>query len=592
MTLKADETRPTAGASGATSESGLAALLGPRLVDSGLLDALSLRRAERASAQTGKRFDRVLTDLGLVAEDKMIVALAEHLGMGLARAADFPRAPVLDGQLDQTFLRSKRILPLDDRPDALIVAVADPFESVATDALAFLLERPIVRVLATAGDIDRALERLYGGGERAAPDVEARNEGAPTTAAAPMGPADEDARRLEDLASDAPTIRLVQDIITRAVETRASDIHIEPRIDRLRVRFRIDGVLHTVETLPREQAPGVISRIKILARLDIAERRLPQDGRIKSVVRGREIDMRVSTMPTMSGESCVMRILDRSAVRLDYAALGFGPELLAGLDGLMRRPHGIVLVTGPTGSGKTTSLYTAIGSLDAEAAKIFTVEDPIEYQLTDINQIQVQPRIGLGFATALRSILRQDPDVIMIGEIRDLETAQIAIQASLTGHLVLSTVHTNSAAATITRLLDMGVENYLLASSLSGILAQRLVRRLCNACARPDTPSVELRARLAADLGLRALEPDAMRMRARVGCPACRGTGFDGRAAIGEMLIVTETVRDTIYRRSSDRTVEDAAIAAGMTTLYRDGMAKVLAGETTLEEVLRVTRLG
>ena len=592
MTVKADDRLRQHGPSDAGGGPAIAAALGQRLVDLGLLDALSLRRAERASVQTGKRFDRVLTELGLVTEDALAAALAEHLGMPLARADDFPLVPVLSGQLDTAFLRSKRILPLEDRPDALVVAVADPFETVATDSLAFLLERPVVRALASAGDIDLALDRLYGGSSRAAAAREVDQPTAPTTSVASVGTADEDARRLEDLASDAPTIRLVQDIITRAVETRASDIHIEPRIDRLRVRYRIDGVLHTVETLPREQAPGVLSRIKILARLDIAERRLPQDGRIKSVVRGREIDMRVSTMPTMSGESCVMRILDRGAVRLDYAALGFAPALLQGIDALMRQPHGIVLVTGPTGSGKTTSLYTALGSLDAEASKIFTVEDPIEYQLGEINQIQVQPRIGLGFATALRSILRQDPDVIMIGEIRDLETAQIAIQASLTGHLVLSTVHTNSAAATITRLLDMGVENYLLASSLTGILAQRLVRRLCSACARPETPSPQVRARLASDLGLAALDPSRIRMRARVGCPACRGTGYDGRAAIGELLVVTEPVRDTIYRRSSDRAVEDAALAAGMTTLYRDGMGKVLAGETTLEEVLRVTRLG
>jgi general secretion pathway protein E len=566
----------------------LAATLGARLIDLGLLDALSLRRAERAAQQSGKRFDRVLTELGLVPEDRLVAALAEALGLAWVEADAFPAAPLLADQVDPTFLRSKLIVPIADEPDRIVVAVADPFDVVSVQSLSFLFERPVERCLATAGDIERTLERLYG--------RQSRHEGASTapaaTASSPVPAIDEDARRLEDLASHAPTIRLVQDIITRAVEARASDIHIEPRTDRLRVRLRIDGVLHTVETLAREQAAGITSRIKVLAHLDIAERRLPQDGRIKSVVRGREIDMRISTMPTMAGESCVLRILDRAAVSLDYAALGFSRELLAGIDAQMRQPHGIVLVTGPTGSGKTTTLYTALGSLDAEAAKIFTVEDPIEYQLSAVNQIQVQPRIGLGFATALRSILRQDPDVIMVGEIRDLETAQIAIQASLTGHLVLSTVHTNSAAATVTRLIDMGLESYLLASSVTGILAQRLVRRLCGTCAEPFTPTPEVLARLAADIGVAALDPKRIRMRARVGCAACRNTGFEGRAAIGELLVVAPAVRDIIHARGSDRQIEAAAVAAGMTTLYRDGVGKALAGETTLEEVLRVTRLG
>ena len=469
----------------------------------------------------------------------------------------------------------------------MVVAVANPFDTTATDALAFMLEKPVERQLATTGDIDRALVRLYGPSD-GSPDHGEPAQGTVVSAG------DDDVRRLQDLASEAPIIRLVQDLITRAVEARASDIHLEPRIDCLHVRHRIDGVLHTVEKLALGLAPGVTSRIKIIARLDIAERRLPQDGRIKSVVRGREIDLRVSTMPTMCGESCVLRILDRSTVRLDFPALGFDPLLLDGLGRLLGQPHGIVLVTGPTGSGKTTTLYTALGSLDREAAKIFTVEDPIEYQLTDINQIQVQPRIGLTFAAALRSILRQDPDVIMIGEIRDLETAQIAIQASLTGHLVLSTVHTNSAAATITRLLDMGVESYLLASSLTGVLAQRLVRRLCPACAIPEAASSILLDRLAkeANPARRSQFLPGAELRASAGCPACRHTGYDGRTAIGELLPITRNVRDIIHGHGSDQAIEEAAIADGMVTLYQDGISNVLAGKTSFEEVLRVTRLG
>ncbi len=564
-----------------------AAALGALLVKNGLLDEISLKRAERAQLQSGDRFDLVLTRLGLLSEDKLTAALADLLSLPLVKAAEFPATPVEDSQIELSFLKTNRILPLEMRPDRLIVALANPFDTTPTDALAFLIEKPLERRLATAADIDHALERLYGA------------SGAKPAASEPAEPSvpvagSEDVRRLQDLASEAPIIRLVQDLIVRAVEARASDIHLEPRVDCLRVRHRIDGVLHTVDTLALGLAPGVTSRVKILAKLDIAERRLPQDGRIKSVVRGREIDLRVSTMPTMCGESCVLRILDRGTVRHDFPGLGFDPSLLNGIGGLLAQPHGIILVTGPTGSGKTTTLYTALGSLDREACKIFTVEDPIEYQLPDINQIQVQPRIGLTFATALRSILRQDPDVIMIGEIRDLETAHIAIQASLTGHLVLSTVHTNSAAATVTRLLDMGVESYLLASSITGVLAQRLVRRLCPACAKPETASPALLERLLAESSsarLAATERTAT-LRAKVGCPACRHTGYDGRSVIGELMPVTQGVRDIIHARGSEHAIAEAAMAEGMATLYQDGLSKVLAGETTFEELLRVTRLG
>ena len=330
-------------------------------------------------------------------------------------------------------------------------------------------------------------------------------------------------RRLEDMASEAPVIRLVHDLITRAVEAQASDIHIEPREDSVRVRYRIDGVLTTVETLPLSLRAAVTSRVKIMAHLNIAERRLPQDGRVKATVRGRPIDFRVSTMPTMLGESVVMRILDRSSVPLDFAPLGFRGAVLDGFMRLLAQPNGIILVTGPTGSGKTTTLYTALHLLNKAESKLFTVEDPIEYQLAGINQIQVQPKIGLTFAHALRSILRQDPDIIMVGEIRDLETAQMAIQASLTGHLVLSTLHTNGAAASLTRLMDMGVDDYLLASTVTGILAQRLVRRLCTKCAAPETAPPPLIARRG------DTHQDLSGLRRKVGCQACRNTGYQGR---------------------------------------------------------------
>jgi general secretion pathway protein E len=402
-----------------------------------------------------------------------------------------------------------------------------------------------------------------------------------------MGQAsDDDVRRLEDMASEAPVIRLVHELITRAVEAQASDIHVEPRDDSVRVRYRMDGVLSTVETLPLSLRAGVTSRIKIMAHLNIAERRLPQDGRVKATVRGRPIDLRVSTMPTMLGESVVLRILDRSSVQLDFGPLGFQGAGLDQLIGLLNQPNGIFLVTGPTGSGKTTTLYTALNLLNRADSKLFTVEDPIEYQLTGINQIQVQPRIGLTFAHALRSILRQDPDIIMVGEIRDLETAQMAIQASLTGHLVLSTLHTNSAVASITRLMDMGVDDYLLASTLTGVLAQRLVRRLCARCSAPADAVPQLLERL----GARKL--DLRGMRRKVGCQACRNTGYQGRTTISELLVMTDAMRRRVLERGSDSAIEAAAIEEGMISMRDDGLSKALCGETTIDEVLRVTRVG
>ena len=388
------------------------------------------------------------------------------------------------------------------------------------------------------------------------------------------------------MASEAPVIKLVQNLVVRAVEAQASDIHIEPREDSIRVRYRIDGVLHTVETLPLSVRAALSSRIKIMAQLNIAERRLPQDGRIKMTVRGHEIDLRVSTMPTMNGESVVLRILDRSSVALEFPALGFSGEGLAGFERLLQEPNGIILVTGPTGSGKTTTLYAALSQLNDSGRKLFTVEDPIEYQLAGVNQIQVNPKIGLTFATALRSILRQDPDIVMVGEIRDLETAEMAIRASLTGHLVLSTVHTNSAAATITRLLDMGVEDYLLASSLKGVLAQRLVRKLCPHCAVPgDVPPAILQrlARVASST------IDTRGVRSAKGCSQCRNTGFSGRTTIYELLPLTKDVKEVIVNSGAERAIDDMALRQGMTAMSHNGLEKVLSGETTIDEVLRVS---
>ncbi len=550
------------------------------------LDELAVRRAQRAQRQSGERFDLVLMRLGLLGDAVMAQALADYCGLPLVTARDFPETALLADQVDLAFLKLNRLLPIAEQPEQVAVAVADPFNNEAIAALSYMLGRTVVRRMVADGELDAAIDRLYG-----AKDEGFRNGTAPAGAVAETA-SDDDVQRLEDMASEAPVIRLVQDLIVRAVGAQASDIHVEPREDCVRVRFRVDGVLQTVETLGLGLRAAIGSRIKIMARLNIAERRLPQDGRIKVNVRGREIDLRVSTMPTLWGESIVLRILDRSSIELDFPKLGFAGRAYDDLEQLLKQPNGIILVTGPTGSGKTTTLYTALSALNSSERKIFTVEDPIEYQLPGINQIQVQPKIGLTFATALRSILRQDPDIIMVGEIRDLETAQIAIQASLTGHLVLSTVHTNSATATITRLLDMGVEKYLLTSSLKGVLAQRLVRRLCKSCAAPsaDAPGV---MQMLSSTGVAAdklLGGEAPRLHRAVGCPACRQTGYSGRTTIYELLTTTPRMRETILSTSSEAVIERAAVADRMTTMLQNGLTKALRGETTPEEVLRVTR--
>ena len=562
---------------------------GTFLTAQGTLDELAVKRALRAQKQSGERFHLVLLRLGLIPDAAMAATLSQYCGLRLVSERDFPDMALASEEIEPAFLRQNRILPLADRDGAVEVAVADPFNTEAIAALSYLLSRPVRTAVASDGDIEKGLERLYSGHP---PDPHAA--GAPANGASHPAEAasDDDVRRLEDMASEAPVIRLVQDLIARAVGTQASDVHIEPREDCVRVRFRIDGMLHTAETLPSAVKAAIGSRIKIMARLNIAERRLPQDGRIKVNVRGREIDLRVSTMPTLWGESIVLRILDRSSVELDFEKLGFAGKSYGALTQLLKQPNGIILVTGPTGSGKTTTLYTALSTLNSAERKIFTVEDPIEYQMPGVNQIQVQPKIGLTFAHALRSILRQDPDIIMVGEIRDLETAQIAIQASLTGHLVLSTVHTNSAAATVTRLLDMGVEKYLLASCLKGVLAQRLVRRLCASCASPSPDSAALLA-MVRTTGVDTatlLANEAPRINKAVGCPSCRQTGFSGRTTIYELLTTTPVVRDAILAGSSEGTIEAAGVADGMRTMLQNGLTKALFGQTTTEEVLRATR--
>jgi general secretion pathway protein E len=457
--------------------------------------------------------------------------------------------------------------------------MADPSNRFVLDAVSAATGLDVVPCVGIPSQIDGAVEKLYGAGRSAMGEiVDGLIQG---------GDDEEDVEHLKDLASEAPVIRLVNLVMQRAVESRASDIHVEPFEGRLKIRFRIDGVLKEVEAPPAHSAAAVISRIKIMAKLNIAERRLPQDGRIGLRVQGKELDLRVSTVPTLFGESVVIRLLDKESVKFDFGALGFDGSPLERMLEILDMPHGIVLVTGPTGSGKSTTLYTALHRLNTPERKIITVEDPVEYQLEGINQIQVKPQIDLTFANALRAIVRQDPDVIMVGEMRDLETARIAVQSALTGHLVLSTLHTNDAAGGVARLLDMGVEDYLITSTVNGIVAQRLVRRLCSHCREPYTVLPEM----VEELRLRRYLPEGEEARLfhAGGCEQCGGSGYFGRLSLCEVLLMTDGIRGLVMQHANASLIQHKALEEGMESMYQDGLRKAVEGLTTLEEVIRVT---
>ncbi len=551
-------------------------LIGQRLVAEGKLSARDLDRALAAQRETGGLLGRVLVRLGLVSELDLASALAAQMKLPLVLADAFPAVPPLSEKVAPEFFRTHRILPLDIRDDAMQVVMTTPQDEFALRALQLATGLRVAPAIGLESEIDAALARALEGDE----EQRAESEGLDSAAASDF------VEHLRDLASEAPVIRLVNVLISRVTDLRASDIHLEPFEDGLHLRYRIDGVIQTAEVIEPRLAAAVVSRLKLLAQLNIAERRLPQDGRIKTRVKGRELDLRVSSVPTVHGESVVLRVLDRASVRFSLAELGFSPDTLKRFEALLARPHGILLVTGPTGSGKTTTLYGALSKLDAEALKILTVEDPVEYQLEGINQIHVHPQIGLTFAAALRSILRQDPDIIMIGEMRDGETAQIAVQSALTGHLVLSTLHTNTAASAVIRMQDMGVEPYLITSTVNGVLSQRLVRRLCEQCRQP----ADLPDEVVANSGLGRFLSPGKTAYAATGCPQCRGTGYLGRAAIHELLVVDEAVRDAVMRGTDAAQLQEIARGGGLVSLNEDGLRKVAAGVTSLDEVMRVTQ--
>jgi general secretion pathway protein E len=555
--------------------------LGELLVKQGKISERDVERTLLAQGEMGDLFGQVLVKLGLVSEQDVALALSEQLGIPLQQASDYPAEPVPLEAVAQEFLVNNAVVPVAVDEAGVRFAAAVPQDPFLAKALAMALDRPVTIVLGLESDIARAQQlRLQ------SPEGE---EGVDPFGDQFSGQNDDDfIEHLKDLASEAPVIRLVNQIIHRAVDMGASDIHVEPFEDGPHLRYRVDGVLQEFADAPAANLGAAIaSRIKLLAHMNIAERRLPQDGRIMIRVKGHELDLRVSTIPTVHGESIVMRVLDRGNIRLSLTDMGFSADTLERYTRLLDSPHGVLLVTGPTGSGKTTTLYASLASLDSERLKIITVEDPVEYQLEGVNQIQVQAQIELDFARALRAILRQDPDIIMIGEMRDTETAQIGVQSALTGHLVLSTLHTNTAAGAITRLEDMGVERYLITSAVNGVLAQRLVRTLCKHCKAP----VELSAEAVQRYGLAPFVSTATPMvyQAR-GCAHCLESGYSGRTAIHELFCLDDAMHRVIMSGADATLLHAAARRQGMITLYEDGLRKVVRGETSLEEVMRVTQ--
>jgi type IV pilus assembly protein PilB len=551
--------------------------LGDALVDEGLISPEQLAQATEEQQKDGRSLGVVLLDLGLVKETDLVAFQARQMGLEFVDLADYQVDPRAASLVGEHVARRYRALPIGFEHDLLVVAMADPANVFAMDDMRTITGLEVKPVVSLASDIDAAIRR-YGQFEQSAADI--------VTEATTQ--ADDVAADLEDLGAiveEAPIVKLVNLLITRAVADGASDIHVEPAERDICIRYRIDGVLHEVMRSPKNIQSGLLSRLKIMADINIAERRIPQDGRVGLIVDGKPIDLRVATLPTVYGEKIVLRILDKAAALLKLEQLGFGQDAYTKYEKAFRQPYGTILVTGPTGSGKSTSLYATLNIINSPDRNVITVEDPVEYRLAGINQIQVNPKAGLTFAKALRSILRADPDVVLIGEIRDTETARIAMEAALTGHLVLSTLHTNDAPSAVTRLVEMDVEPYLVASAVDCVVAQRLCRRLCDHCKEAYTPTP-------AELETAGFPEEA---RAQIkelyrpaGCPRCGRTGFRGRMGLYEVMPMSEAIERMAAERRSSEEIRRQAIAEGMVTLREDGMAKAVAGETSLEEIFRV----
>ncbi|MFQ5646981.1 MAG: type II secretion system ATPase GspE [bacterium] len=558
--------------------------LGSLLIKKQKITDRDLEKSLSTQEQLGQKLGRILVQQGLIKEEDLARVLSEQLGVPYLSLGSSNLAPPRKLGLTLKYMQEYKFFPVRLENNVLHVAMSNPMDTMTIDSIRLSCGYELAVYISNESEIVTAIDRYYGEGmDGILEDLPEEDIGIISD------DTDENIDQLRDMALEAPVIKLVNMIITRAIEAGASDVHIESFERELLVRYRIDGILHRTESPPKRLQSAIVSRIKIMADMNIAERRLPQDGRIKVNVMGRKVDLRVSCLPTMHGESVVMRILDQDSILLTLDDLGFTQSCRNYFEQLIDKPHGILLITGPTGSGKTTTLYAALNKINSPDKKIITVEDPIEYQLLGINQTQVKSKIGYTFANGLRSIMRQDPDIIMIGEIRDLETAEIAVQSSLTGHLVFSTLHTNDAPSAITRLIDMGVEHFLLSSCLEGILAQRLVRRICQD-GRDGVPEND-------DTILSEIFPgwDASRARPDVyrgkGCEKCNQTGYKGRNGIYELLVISEGIRQMILKRTSASIIRRRCIELGMKTLREDGWNKVRDGITTIEEVLRVTQV-
>jgi len=550
--------------------------LGTLLLERGLVTQEQLDTALEEQRQSRKSLGRVLIDAGIVSEGDLVSTLAARIGLEFVDLGDYTIDPSAVALISDSLARRFQAVPVGWDDNRLVVAMADPSNVVAIDDIRTITGAEVKTVVATRGAILEALDRHH--------RMEGNAEDVSALAASEME-ADDDLSRVKEVTEDAPIVKLVNLLISQAVADRASDIHIEPTEVDVRVRYRIDGVLHEVMRSPKNIQSGLISRLKIMADLNIAERRVPQDGRMSGVIAGKAVDLRVATLPTVYGEKVVMRILDKSTALLDLRDLGFDEDALVRYETAYRKPYGTILVTGPTGSGKSTTLYATLNAVNDTAKNIITVEDPVEYRLAGINQVQVNTKAGLTFAVALRTILRSDPDIVLLGEVRDKETATIAIEAALTGHLVLTTLHTNDASSTPTRLVEMGVEPFLVGSALDCIVAQRLARRLCPKCKDAYVPE-------AAELGTLGWDPETAdelpTLYRAAGCGACGRTGFHGRFSIQEVLLVTEEVERLIVDRAHTEDIKKVALAQGMKTLRQTGLAQALAGTTSIEEILRV----
>ncbi|MBE3127839.1 MAG: type II secretion system ATPase GspE [Candidatus Atribacteria bacterium] len=554
------------------------------LYEKGLITNEQLDRILKIQQDNGgKELQKIIIDLGILKKDEMMHALAEEIGEKYLNLNNITIDPTIVVLIPEEMARRHQLIAIDKDEKKLTVAMANPLDVFAHDELKIRLGYNIESVLSYGEDIDKALDEVFGVTDEW-DQVIGKIENMQITVLKEEEKGRADISAISE-SEEAPVVALVNLAILRAVKEKASDIHIEPYgEDTLKVRYRIDGILHDVMSLPRNLQLSVISRIKIMSDLDIAEKRLPQDGRIQVDVGGRKINIRVSILPAVTGESAVLRILDPSSILLELDSLGFSPDILPNFLSLIKKPNGIILVTGPTGSGKSTTLYTTLNLLNSTEKKIMTIEDPVEYRLKGISQVQAKPKIGLTFAAGLRSFLRQDPDIMLVGEIRDKETAEIAVQAALTGHIVLSTLHTNDAPSSVIRLIDMGIEPFLISSSVVGIIAQRLVRRICPKCKK----EIKMTPDIKKILDEYEINSNEIILYKGEGCPYCKGTGYKGRIAIFELMLITDNIRDLISKNVATGKLREAAISEGMCQLREDGIKKVCEGLTTIDEVLRV----